>query len=91
MEDLNQEVLQNLYESLRNVTYQSENILTSFKNGFKINSKVDRLITDSINELIQTLQADLIVSLDIIDSVLNAVGDNDIQDLLGNRSSEIVN
>jgi hypothetical protein len=91
MEDPNKEVVKNIYEDLRNSTYQVDRTLTSFKSDFKIKTKTDKIISESVVELIKTLEADLIIVLDITDTIMNTENESDIEDLLSSLNNETMN
>ncbi|MCZ2223869.1 MAG: hypothetical protein LC122_09595 [Chitinophagales bacterium] len=66
------EVLNKQYQNISLLCYQLTHFISDFDNEFQSRNESDRLIKDSIKELLKTLQDDAFTSAELIYEILDA-------------------
>lgn len=66
------EVLNKQYQNISLLCYQLTHFISDFENDFLTRNESDKLIKNSIKELLKTLQDDAFISADLIYEILDA-------------------
>lgn len=66
------EVLNKQYQNISLLCYQLTHFISDFDNEFQSRNESDKLIKNSITELLKTLQDDAFISAELIYEILNA-------------------
>lgn len=66
------EVLNKQYQNISLLCYQLTHFISDFDNEFQSRNESDKLIKDSITELLKTLQDDAFTSAELIYEILDA-------------------
>ncbi len=66
------EVLNKQYQNISLLCYQLTHFISDFENDFLTRNESDKLIKNSIKELLKTLQDDAFTSADLIYEILDA-------------------
>lgn len=66
------EVLNRQYQNISLLCYQLTHFISDFDNEFQSRNESDKLIKDSISELLKTLQDDAFISAELIYEILDA-------------------
>ena len=75
---MNQDALNNLYESLRLVCLQFPNYITDFDNDFQSKTEFDKKISAAIKDSLKTCLDGAFTSTDLLYNIVNAETDNEI-------------
>ena len=86
---MNQDALNNLYESLRLVCLQFPNYITDFENDFQLKTEFDKKISAVIKDSLKTCLDGAFTVTDLLYNIVNAETDNEIITCLENAKEEV--